>query len=212
MIYEICNLKDILKPIHEHYDYDYNLTEFNNILPLNCTWVIWIYNEQNVIHNQSESSWKSKITPIYEFNTVQGFWEYFSTFKYMKVNTMFLMRKGINPVWEDPCNIKGGSWSFIIPKPLGIETWIELACMVVGESVVQNNFIKVKNSYLINGISISIKFKSFVIKIWNSDKNISDSSIINEIKYIIPKNISYKHYFEDTNNHITNKVFKGNWD
>jgi hypothetical protein len=198
---------------------------------LNDTWVIWIYfhdpifkNSKNsfkniISQNQSVDTWKSNIKQVYEFNTIQGFWKYFNNLKYLTDPTIFLMRKGINPVWEDPQNKNGGNWSFIVSKKIGIETWTELSCMTVGESLLNTKLQNHKDNlgnYLINGISIAIKLKSFVLKIWNSDKNLNNQSLLNNISGIDEKNISYKSYFTDNFNKPIEKInvdlFKGSWD
>lgn len=202
-------LNESLNDISETFDYE-------TPRQLNDTWVIWIYKEHNsnkkIPQNQSENLWKSNIKNVYEFNTIQEFWKYYNHLTYINVPTIFLMRKGINPVWEDPLNKSGGAWSFITSKPLGIDTWIDISCMAVGETLAKQHFNNY-GKYLINGISISIKLKSFVIKIWGSDKTLNDSMLINDIKNVNNSNISYKNYFGEISKPVETKFkIKGNWE
>ena len=53
---------------------------------------------------------------------------------------LFLMRKGINPTWEDPKNSKGGCFSFKVNNKNVPNVWKELSYVLTGETVSNNLF------------------------------------------------------------------------
>ena len=84
------------------------------------------------------------------------------------------MREGIEPIWEDPQNQKGGCWSFKKPDYEAGELWEDISIKVVGECLLNN-------SECINGISICLKRQSTsVIKIWNKDSKMNSVNLINK--------------------------------
>jgi hypothetical protein len=44
-----------------------------------------------------------------------------------------LFKKGVKPLWEDPRNIKGGAWTFRVPKEQAPEFWKHLCLAAIGE-------------------------------------------------------------------------------
>ena len=136
---------------------------------LNDSWVLWYHNPNDT--NWDISSYKiiSKITTIDE---------YWNTYEFIKnhiiENSMlFIMREGIQPLWEDPKNIDGGCWSFKITKGNIKKYWEELSIYLLGENIIKENNI-------INGLSISPKKSFCITKIWNSDKNINSKELLNK--------------------------------
>lgn len=71
--------------------------------------------------------------------TIKTFWEVFNQFPLdalkMKDSVHFFKR-GVKPVWEDPRNITGGSWTFRVPKAQSGEFWKETLLLAVGEQFV----------------------------------------------------------------------------
>lgn len=137
---------------------------------LNDGWVLWY-------HNPNDTNWDiSSYNTLAEINSIDDFW---NTYEFIS-NTiiensmLFLMRKGIEPLWEDKNNINGGCWSFKITKGQIKKYWTELSIYLLGENLVSN---KIK---LINGLSISPKKSFCIIKIWNNDKTINDVKLLNK--------------------------------
>ena len=68
--------------------------------------------------------------------TVKSFWEAFNGFPLhglkMKDSVHFFKRS-VKPVWEDPRNVKGGSWTFRVQKDKSEEFWKEVLLLAVGE-------------------------------------------------------------------------------
>jgi hypothetical protein len=79
----------------------------------------------------------------------------------------FLMRDGINPNWEDKQNITGGCYSVKYKKEECVDKWFELCCTVLGETFAKSP----EHTMNINGISISPKRDTNLIRIWMKDNN-----------------------------------------
>ena len=48
-------------------------------------------------------------------------------------DSVHFFKRGVKPVWEDPRNITGGSWTFRVPKAQSGEFWKETLLLAVGE-------------------------------------------------------------------------------
>lgn len=122
---------------------------------LNNRWTIWT-------HDLSNKDWSvESYTKVFDFNTIEDYWLFFKNYKNFTNKIFFIMRNNIKPVYEDKNNIKGGEFSFIVPKKNINECILKLTQKLCGETLV------LKNQYNINGIMISPKRNSLVnIKIW----------------------------------------------
>ena len=136
---------------------------------LNDTWVLWY-------HDPNDVNWEIK--SYKQVSTISTIGEFWDTYEFLEnsviENSMFfIMRKGINPLWEDPQNVDGGCWSFKIQKGNIKKYWSELSIYLLGENIT-------KKERLINGLSISPKKTFCIIKIWNSDKKNSNKDQLNK--------------------------------
>ena len=87
---------------------------------------------------------------------------------------LFIMRDGIKPMWEDPKNVKGGCFSYKINNKNVVSIWKNLSYSLVGESLTD----QVNARQVINGITISPKKNFCIVKIWFSNCNYQNPSII----------------------------------
>ena len=94
--------------------------------------------------------------------------------KLVKNCMLFVMRKGITPLWEDPKNRSGGCFSYKVSNKIVYECWKKLTYALVGETLSNNKKIQ-KN---INGITISPKKNFCIIKIWLSTCDYQDATQI----------------------------------
>ena len=88
---------------------------------------------------------------------------------------LFVMKKGINPTWEDKHNKKGGCFSFKVSNKYVTNVWKELLKVLTGESISK------KKSFVdsVNGITISPKKTFCILKIWmNNVSNQNPKDII----------------------------------
>jgi hypothetical protein len=87
---------------------------------------------------------------------------------------LFVMRDGIKPMWEDPKNKKGGCFSYKINNKNVSSVWKNLSYSLVGETLTED--IKVRPS--ITGITISPKKNFCIVKIWLSNCNNQNPTVI----------------------------------
>jgi len=90
---------------------------------------------------------------------------------------LFLMRKGITPMWEDPKNRTGGCFSYRILNKQVADVWRTLVYLCCGETLTINP----AHSKHINGITISPKKNFCIVKIWLDTTSYQDPSIIKQI-------------------------------
>jgi len=89
---------------------------------------------------------------------------------------LFLMRRGITPMWEDAKNRDGGCFSFRVPNKCVHGIWKSLMYATCGETLFTNR----KHNESMNGITISPKRNFCIIKIWMSNcENIDPNTISN---------------------------------
>ena len=87
-------------------------------------------------HSDS-ASYEGRLTVMLEnIITIKSFWEAYNGFPLgglkMKDSVHFFKR-GVKPVWEDLRNVKGGSWTFRVPKDKSEGVWKEVLLLAVGE-------------------------------------------------------------------------------
>ena len=71
--------------------------------------------------------------------TAKPFWEVLNSFPFdaLKLkDSVHFFKRGVKPVWEDPRNVKGGSWTFRVPKAQSEDFWKEVLMLAVGEEFV----------------------------------------------------------------------------
>lgn len=91
----------------------------------------------------------------------------------IKKSMMFLMKSGIQPMWEDENNKNGGCFSFkIINKDIH-NVWKDVFYSIVGSSITKD----INHYKHINGITLSPKKKFCILKIWMDNCDIIDPDI-----------------------------------
>ena len=145
-----------------------------NIHYLNSEWILWAH----LPHN-TDWSLKSYIK-VSSINTVEHMIRLLNNMPDIMVSNcmLFLMRKGINPTWEDPNNIKGGCFSFKIMNNKVVNIWKKLNYLITGETLSENDKF-MKN---VNGITISPKKQFCIIKVWMKDLEYQSPSDITDIE------------------------------
>ena len=140
------------------------MTSSKDDYPLNSSWSIWY-------HHTLNDWYLSGYKKIFSIKSIKNFWDFHNNLDCLGGITnaqFFLMRDPTTPRWEDPSNRNGGAWSILVPVQDAHEVWEQIAVRLVGETL----------GHGITGISINQKSNISVIKIWNSDKNIRDASIL----------------------------------
>jgi hypothetical protein len=127
------------------------------MLVLNDNWSLWN-------HSLDEHDWTiNGYKKICIFNTIEQFWGVFDHIN-IETSMIFLMKQHSLPLWESPENVNGGSWSFMVSKEDMKDTFYLLSSGILGNQLT----IDVSDMIYINGLSVTPKFNSFIIKIWCS--------------------------------------------
>ena len=159
----------------------------NSILhDLSDGWILWA-------HLPHDTDWGLKsYMKIYEFNTVEQAITITETLPpVLVINCMlFLMRKGINPIWEDERNRNGGCFSYKIPNKDVPDAWKQLSYSLVGETMSDNK----KLLPHINGITISPKKNFCIIKVWLANCSFQDAAVIREVHGITSHGCLFKRH------------------
>lgn len=99
--------------------------------PLKYAWAF--YHDKN----STSGDYEGRLTVMLEnIVTIKPFWEMMNQFPFGNLrlrDSVHFFKRGVKPVWEDPRNINGGSWTFRVPKAYSQEFWKETLLLVVGE-------------------------------------------------------------------------------
>ena len=153
---------------------------------LSDTWILWA-------HLPHDTDWSIKsYTKIYEFNTLEQAVTITEMLppKLIINCRLFLMRKGINPIWEDERNRNGGCFSYKIINKDVPGAWKQMSYLLVGETMSDN----VKILPHINGITISPKKNFCIMKVWVANCLFQDASVIREVEGVSSHGCLFKRH------------------
>jgi hypothetical protein len=141
---------------------------------LSDRWTLWAH----LPHN-TDWSLKSYI-PISTFSTIEETIAVTESLPVPLVENcmLFLMRQGINPIWEDPKNRNGGCFSYKVLNKNVSKAWSELTYRTVGGSI--SDGLSFVNS--VTGITISPKKNFCIIKIWMTNCNHQNPAVVAHVK------------------------------
>jgi len=139
---------------------------------LESNWTFWAHLPHDT--DWSPSSYKEMIN-ISSFDELINLYENLPDI-IIKNCMIFLMREGIKPTWEDESNKNGGCFSYKIINKSVVNTWKNLSYLLIGESLLSKEKVKI-----INGITISPKKSFCIIKIWLSDCSCQDPKEIEDV-------------------------------
>jgi len=92
---------------------------------------------------------------------------------------LFMMKDGVNPMWEDPLNRNGGCFSYKISNKVVCDVWKQLSYVTAGGTI-SNQSSFVTN---VTGITISPKKNFCIVKIWMSTcANQNPSIVTNDVR------------------------------
>ena len=171
--------------LSQHTDTMETATSLESFHKLSDRWTLWAH----LPHN-TDWSLKSYI-PISTFSTIEETIAVSESLPATLVENcmLFMMRQGVNPIWEDPKNRNGGCFSYKVLDKNVAKAWTDLTYRIVGGSI-SNGDAFVKS---VTGITISPKKKFCIIKIWMTDcTNQNPEIVTNEIKDISPQGCLFK--------------------
>ena len=162
--------------------------------PLKYAWAF--YHDKN----SASGDYEGRLTMILEnIVTIKTFWEMMNQFPFENLrlrDSVHFFKRGVKPVWEDPRNINGGSWTFRVPKAQSHDFWKETLLLTVGEQFADvieprkpiqfslspnatpqhppsNPSLWADNESSLGddlcGVSLSVRFNSDLISIWTRD-------------------------------------------
>ena len=152
---------------------------------LNLRWNLWA-------HLPQDSDWTVKsYRLIYNFKTLEDVIAMTETTPdpLIKACMLFVMREGVSPMWEDPKNRNGGSFSYKVSNKNVCEVWRELNYVLVGDTISSNSsFVN-----CVTGITISPKKNFCIIKIWMTNcDNQNPTVVTSDVKGLIPQGCLFK--------------------
>ncbi|KAL8661312.1 MAG: hypothetical protein Q9202_005677 [Teloschistes flavicans] len=113
-------------------------------------------------------------TLLDNISTVKPFMEMLNHFPLANLklrDSIHFFKHGVRPVWEDARNQRGGCWTFRVNKALSADFWKEVLFLAVGEQIGE----VVLPGDDICGCSLSRRFNSDLIQIWNRRADLAPS-------------------------------------
>ena len=129
---------------------------------LNNPLVLWFHGVNNTKWDIKSYSQIADINNLIEFTTIMKTINH----KMFPNSMFFLMKKGIEPIWECPKNKNGGTWSFKINDSNVEELWWKTSMLFLSNKIFQEN-IK------LYGISIAPKKGYYILKIWVKENGLN---------------------------------------
>jgi len=132
--------------------------------PLQNRWSMWYFK------NDKQKDWKSNLRFLASCDTVEDFWALFNHLKSasgLQAGCDYsFFKEGIEPMWEDPNNVKGGRWLINLNRQQRSfeldRFWQETLLCLIGESF--DPF-----SDEICGAVVNIRPKGDKLAIWTGD-------------------------------------------
>ncbi|XP_019739454.1 eukaryotic translation initiation factor 4E-1A-like [Hippocampus comes] len=133
--------------------------------PLQNRWALWFFK------NDKSKTWQANLRLISKFDTVEDFWALYNHIQ-LSSNLMSgcdysLFKDGIEPMWEDERNRRGGRWLITLSKQQRKADldrfWLETLLCLVGEAFDDH-------SDDVCGAVINVRSKGDKIAIWTTDK------------------------------------------
>ena len=160
--------------LSQHTDTMETATSLESFHNLSDKWTLWAH----LPHN-TDWSLKSYI-PISTFSTVEETIAVTESLPPILVENcmLFIMRQGVNPIWEDPKNRNGGCFSYKVLNKNVAKAWSELTYRITGGSISSSiPFVK-----SVTGITISPKKNFCIIKIWMTNCDHQNPAVIAYVK------------------------------
>ncbi|KAL8728820.1 MAG: hypothetical protein Q9166_005137 [cf. Caloplaca sp. 2 TL-2023] len=160
--------------------------------PFRHAWAF--YHEKGSPSADVSAPYEERLTTMLEnIITIKTFWELLNQFPLQSLkmrDSIHFFKRTVRPVWEDPRNVHGGSWTFRVNKEKSAEFWKEVLLLAVGEQF--SDAIQQGMSHLarllatsldeafadahdagddICGLTLSRRFNADLISIWNRRTN-----------------------------------------
>ncbi|XP_002737138.1 eukaryotic translation initiation factor 4E-like [Saccoglossus kowalevskii] len=139
--------------------------------PLQHKWALWFFK------NDKSKTWAANLRLITKFDTVEDFWALYNHIqaasRLQSGCDYSLFKDGIEPMWEDERNKRGGRWLLNLQKHNRNHDldrfWLETLLCLIGEAFGEE-------SDEVNGAVVNIRNKGDKIAIWTADSTRGDET------------------------------------
>jgi hypothetical protein len=121
----------------------------------------------------------------------------------MNCNDYIIMRKGIEPLWEDPRNSSGGTFSVKMEGIKGFDVWSTFLIYMISETLMEDmHYINgITVSYISDSYNINSNNKNFTyVKIWDGKPNRNKDEFFNLLPVEISEMIKSESILYTSNN------------
>ena len=127
---------------------------------LNTPWTIYM-------HEIFDKNWDmDSYKEVWKINTILDFWTFFNNFRNLGGYQFFMMRGNAKPMYEDPVNKEGGSYSYVIPGQNVFDTSLFVMMKMIGETILDES-VDFSN---VTGLSLVPKRSTSILKVWIKNK------------------------------------------
>ncbi|KAJ3071160.1 hypothetical protein HDU98_005736 [Podochytrium sp. JEL0797] len=140
---------------------------------LNRQWTLWFDSQQK---RATQSNWHDSLKNLITFDTVEDFWGVYNNV--IKASSLsagsnfHLFQAGIQPMWEDPQNEKGGKWVAQVAKSKNAEMdnlWLQTVLSVIGECF--------EDADEVLGCVVSVRRNGNRLAVWTKSFNDGDKCV-----------------------------------
>ena len=155
---------------------------------LKYKWILWF-------HKVNDNNWGlDSYSKIYEIKTYHDLLFIMKSIDNITSGMFFFMKDGINPIYEDKNNIKGGYWSMRLTKKDSFDYWTKIIFYLCLNNITKDGGYDNK----INGLSVSPKINNCIFKIWTSDyKSMKTDYLRKDMEFINFDEIFYLEHKAD---------------
>lgn len=144
------------------------------------------------LHLPQDTNWDiSSYKVITGLSSIDELVEFFKVMpsNIVEKGMLFVMKNNIQPLWEHPENINGGSFCYKVNKSVVATTFKILVYCFIGNCISENE----EFSKDITGITISPKVGDFsIIKIWTKSLKFQDPTLVKKIENLGPSKCIFK--------------------
>lgn len=169
-------------------------------LKTNCTHLKNTFNFY--YHNPDNNDWSvESYVDLLSFDTIEEWWvlDKFIRRDMIENGMFFVMKAGSLPVWECETNIKGGCVSWKVDRKNSYKSWIDS----VGHFIMDNLG---EVSSKVNGVSISPKKNSSIIKVWFKEEIDIDNMKLPDSFIMVNDKIIYKSHVQNIDKDKTKRL------
>lgn len=184
-------------------------------LPFQYRWAVW-YEK----HSESVANYDDRLYLLHEdVADIATFYRIYNNYPWDKIklrDTVHIFRKGVKPIWEDSENLKGGCWTFRVPKSRSqaffheasilcmanelqasvqagrdlffFPFFLSVSLVIAIHEALNSNLPRLLEHDHVLGVSMSVRFNSHLISIWN--KHGSNSKAIKALEETLIQRLS----------------------